>query len=78
MMLFRRLLSYVNHGSQWLKRSQTQEPWQGMRQFPATRDRLLRYATTIDRSITRAIDRLERLQRRRRSELIRQETDRIQ
>ena len=49
-----------------------------MRQFPATRDRLLRYATTIDRSITRAIDRLERLQRRRRSELIRQETDRIQ
>jgi hypothetical protein len=41
-------------------------------------DRLLRYETTIDRSLTRAIDRLERLQRRRGSERIRQETDRIQ
>jgi hypothetical protein len=29
-------------------------------------DRLLRYETTIDRSLTRALDRLERLQRRRR------------
>jgi hypothetical protein len=31
-------------------------------------DRLLRYETTIDRSVTRALDRLERLQSRRREE----------
>ena len=41
-------------------------------------DRLLRYETTIDRSLTRALDRLERLQRRRGSERIRQESNRIQ
>jgi hypothetical protein len=33
-------------------------------------DRLLRYETTIDRSLTRALDRLERLQRRRNGERI--------
>jgi hypothetical protein len=41
-------------------------------------DRLLRYETTIDRSRTRAFDQLERLQRRRGSERIRQEINRIQ
>jgi len=35
---------------------------------PEALDRLLRYETTVDRSLTRALDRLERLQRRRRGE----------
>ena len=37
---------------------------------PEALDRLLRYETTIDRSLTRALDRLERLQRRRSGERI--------
>jgi hypothetical protein len=33
-------------------------------------DRILRYETTIERNLSRALDRLERLQRRRRGELV--------
>jgi hypothetical protein len=39
-------------------------------------DRLLRYETTIERSLTRSLDRLERLQRRRSEERTPQELNR--